>query len=141
KEAILTSEILKNKERKDFDEDFDFNYSLANHSVSSETNRSKNRAYGLYNIGRKDQAYLVTDSNVSSELKEKDYTSLFISLLNKSIILNGLKYGFGKEHESYEHIEEPKIKDLFESLPNAIRNKVSAIYDFVTFNYLHRLSS
>ncbi|HBH6912855.1 SIR2 family protein [Serratia marcescens] len=141
RQAILTSEILKIPPlSSDSDSEFDFTFKLNASPSSLSSNSDRKEAYVLYTLGHYEQAYIIIERSVSSCLKNKDYTGLFISLLNKSIILNSLKYNFNTNREHYSKLEEPRIKELYESLPKAIKDKNSTVYDLVTFNYLNRMS-
>lgn len=138
--AILVNEILKDNRTKNAESDFNFEFKPDSFLISPTPNTDRKESYTLYHLGHYDQAYVLIERSVCSCLKNKDYTGLFISLMNKEIILNRLKYDFNTDRERYSHIEEPKIKELYESLPRAIKNKNSAIYELVTFNYLNRMS-
>ncbi|HEG0621627.1 TPA: SIR2 family protein [Yersinia enterocolitica] len=141
-QAILTSEVINIPNDVSLDSNINFIYKVntLTLSLSSSANSDRKEAYELFVLGHYEQAYIIIDRSVSSSLRNKDYTGLFISLLNKSIILNRLKYGLNTDRERYIHLEEPRIKELYESLPKAIKNKNSTIYDLVTFNYLNRMS-
>lgn len=92
RQAILTSEILKIPPlSSDSDSEFDFTFKLNASPSSLSSNSDRKEAYVLYTLGHYEQAYIIIERSVSSCLKNKDYTGLFISLLNKSIILNSLK--------------------------------------------------
>jgi len=138
--AILINEIMKANFSKNVESELNFEFKSDSFLISSTSNSDRKESYFLYHLGHYEQAYNLIERSVFSCLKNKDYTGLFISLLNKEIILNRLKYGFNTGRERYSHIEEPKIKELYESLPRAIKNKNSAIYELVTFNYLSRMS-
>ena len=139
-DAILINEILNDCYVKNIESDINFEFNTDTFSLSSTSNLDRKKSYLLYHLGQYEQAYNLIERSVYSCLKNKDYTGLFISLLNKVLILNRLKYNFNSDREHYNHIEEPKIKELYESLPRVIKNKNSAIYDLVTFNYLSRMS-
>ncbi|WP_456311485.1 SIR2 family protein [Serratia proteamaculans] len=138
--AILVSDIVDKSNETDSEAylNFEFTQNTFTSSLIKESDRKE--AYILYFKGHYEQAYSLIEKSVHSCLKNKDYTGLFISLLNKEIILNRLKYDFYTDRERYSHIDEPKIKELYNSLPKSIKNKNSAIYDLVTFNYLNRMS-
>lgn len=138
--AILINEILKDGNVKNIESDLNFEFNADTFLLSPTSNSDRKASYLSYHLGHYEQAYNLIEKSVFSCLKNKDYTGLFISLLNKEIILNRLKYDFNTDRERYSHIEEPKIKELYESLPRSIKSKNSAIYDLVTFNYLSRMS-
>lgn len=135
-QAILTSEILKNKTAITIDKEIDFKYENIGWG---KNNNDKILAYNSYQIFKFDECYQLIESSISSEIKQRDYTNLFISLLNQNVVLNRLKYDFRNEENLYSHLEENKIHELYDGLPRNIRNSVSVIYDLVTFNYLFNL--
>lgn len=135
-QAILTSEILKNKTAITIDKEIDFKYESIG---GSKNNNDKILAYNNYQLLKFDECYHLIENSISSETKQRDYTNLFISLLNQNVVLNRLKYDFRNEGDLYSHLEENKIHELYDSLPKNIRTSVSVIYDLVTFNYLFNL--
>lgn len=134
--AILTSEILENETPMSFDKEIDFNYE---HTGKLKSGNEKILAYNNYQLFNFDESYHLIQSSISSEIKQKDYANLFISLLNQNVALNRLKYDFRNQSNLYSHLEENKIHELFDGLPKHIRASVSVIYDLVTFNYLFNL--
>jgi hypothetical protein len=138
-QAILTSEILTNRVPITIDKEIDFNYEEIGNAKAPKKQNEKVLAYNNFQLHKFDESYKLIEGGLSSEIKQRDYANLFISLFNQNVVLNRLKYDFKNKNDIYSHLVENKIHELYDSLPKNIRNSVSVIYDLVTFGYLFNL--
>ncbi|MDR3430899.1 MAG: SIR2 family protein [Rouxiella aceris] len=115
-----------------FNENSNFNY-------TNDIQSLLDNAYIYYLKNDQENTYQALDMVVSECLKQKSYTQLFISIFNKNIILNYLRYSSIPIHRvKYSNIQYTDINELYANLPKDLRLTLEPIYKFINFDFLYR---
>jgi hypothetical protein len=117
---------------------FNFNFSDSNEK-STEINKMAELAYQHYHLKNYENAYNILEEVVTLCLKQRNYTQLFLSMFNRNLILQNLKYFPTIENSNkYQAINEYNLKEKFNTLPKDLQKALEPIYYFVNFDYLYR---
>lgn len=96
-------------------------------------------AYQYYQIKNYENAYNTLEKVITLCLKQRNYTQLFLSMFNKNLLLQGLKYSFtSNNRDKYQYIKEYDLAEKFYNLPKDLQIALQPIYDFVNFDYLYK---
>lgn len=95
-------------------------------------------AYRLYQNGKDEESYVLTEDLILSFLKQRNYILAFVGMFNRNALLYGLKYGFTRTDERYASIEEYDLENRFYNLPKDSQVVTEPLYQFLNFSYMYK---
>jgi len=114
-----------------------FNFDNKIEIISNSAHKMIEKAFLLYQQEKYEEILPILDTIISNCRSNKLWALLFISMLNKNIIIKHLKdYQY---KDKYEAINEYDLKSEYEKLPAEIQSIVAPIYNFLEFNDLYQL--
>lgn len=96
------------------------------------------QSFSYYNLKKYEEAFQATEDAVSLCLKEKNYTSLFIAMFNRNVLLRTLKFSFSENRDKYKEIKEYDLKERYYKLPKILRLSTQPIYEFVDLSKVYK---
>jgi hypothetical protein len=138
--AFLVSELLT-VDATSSESLFNFDYSEGLVINNASRHMKKIKAISAYENKDYGLAYSITSDIIKDELKEKNFSSLLLSVFNYNLILNKLKYEFdSKESSIYKKESCLELNGIYEGFPEKYKKDVRPVLSFVTFEYIYRLN-
>ncbi|HDH1416892.1 TPA: SIR2 family protein [Klebsiella quasipneumoniae subsp. similipneumoniae] len=138
--AFLVSELLT-VDATSSESLFNFDYSEGLVINNASRHMKKIKAISAYENKDYGLAYSITSDIIKDELKEKNFSSLLLSVFNYNLILNKLKYEFdSKESSMYKKESCLELNGIYEGFPEKYKKDVRPVLSFVTFEYIYRLN-
>lgn len=136
---IDISKLVKNPVLKEFvDACFDFRFT-GSFERTNEIHKMSELAYQYYQMKQYEDAYSILEEVIVLCLRQRNYTQLFLSMFNRNLLLNRLKYSIiGSSREKFQSVKEYNLKEKFNNLPKDLQNALDPIYHFINFDYLYR---
>lgn len=120
-----------------------FNYSV-NENLEGDVARISQESYVSYKNGDYENAFKLNAKLVSICKKQRIYSMLLVALFNRNMLLFSLKFSFDNQNENNKIIEgeiEADLQTEFFQFPRDEVKKNQFLYDFLSMNSVHRLSS
>jgi len=139
KEYIPFQDYLKVEDSNEKNSYFDFDFKDLAKS-SSELNEIFKLAFKLHNLDRLEDAFILIENAVKICLKQRNYTKLFIAMLNRNILLQRLKFDINhpETRNKYKNIEEYNLKERYQNLTKDLKFVLEPIYEFVSFSFIYK---
>ncbi|ELL3753180.1 SIR2 family protein, partial [Vibrio cholerae] len=137
KEYLSIEPYVDVKSIKENEKYYDFDFSDTN-KKNIDLMGLFEQAFSYYNLNQFEDAFYTMEEIVSSCLKERNYTLLFIAMFNRNVLLRRIKYSYSDSRDKFKEVKEYNLKERYYKLPKILRLATYPIYEFVDFSLIYK---